>query len=66
MIFFTSNDKGFDAYLVSTTITVESIKTIITPKFKLLYKRRKLFGGKNGILLPKLFRPTVRKNCACD
>ena len=25
-----------------------------------------LLVGKNGILLPKLFRPTVRKNCSID
>ena len=23
-------------------------------------------SNKNGILLPKLFWPTVRKNCSCD
>ena len=26
----------------------------------------KLFHSKNGILLPKLFWPTVRKNCSSD
>jgi hypothetical protein len=29
-------------------------------------KRKKRYGIRNGILLPKLFWPTVRKNCSID
>ena len=42
---------------------VDSLDIAMSKKVLIDVRRNQ---SRNGILLPKLFRPTVRKNCFCD